>query len=70
MTQNDNQKLVDAKGLIDGLCHKSCKPSIRTIRRLTADRKIPFVRFGGRVLFDINHVRAALAKQPTSQVGK
>lgn len=68
MPQNETPKLVDAQGLIDGLCDDRCKPCIRTIRRLTAEGKIPFMRLGGRVLFDIPQVRAALAKQPTAKV--
>ena len=68
MTQNETQKLLDAQGLLDGLCAEGCRPSIRTIRRLTAEGKIPFMRLGGRIFFDIAQVRAALSKQPNAKV--
>lgn len=64
----EQNKLVDVRGLIVGLFPKGNRPAVRTIRRLTAEKKIPFVKFGGRIMFDLDHVRKTLAAQRTNQV--
>jgi hypothetical protein len=52
--------LVDVSTLIQEAFHPACRPSIRTVRRLVAARKIPFLKFGGRFFFCVDDVRAAM----------
>jgi excisionase family DNA binding protein len=59
--------LVDARGLITDLSGRENGWSIRYVRQLCATRKIPFYKLGGKVLFDLEQVRASLAAQPTAK---
>ena len=59
-TVNSNAKLVDAKGLLEGLFEPECRPSIRWVRQMQAQRKIPYIKIGHLVRFDVEEVRIAL----------
>ena len=53
-------KLVDAQGLLEALFDESSRPSLRWLRQMQAQRKIPFVKIGHLVRFDVEKVRKAL----------
>ena len=53
-------KLVDAKGLLEALFDEQSRPSSRWLRGLQASRKIPYVKIGRLVRFNVDAVRAAL----------
>lgn len=53
--------LVDAIGLAEALCpDPRSRPCLRTIRRWQKMRLIPFLKIGGKVMFDPVQVRRAL----------
>jgi hypothetical protein len=58
-----NGRLVSAEQLLDQVFDPSCKPSLRWLRTQTKARAIPFVRIGHLIFFDVELVRAALAKK-------
>jgi hypothetical protein len=58
-------KLVDAKGLLDALFEADSRPSLRWLRQMQAQRKIPYIKLGHLVRFDVNEVREALAQRWT-----
>ena len=51
-------KLVDAHGLLEALFDKNSRPSLRFIRNLQKENKIPYHKIGHLVRFDIEEVRA------------
>jgi len=53
-------KLVDANGLLKSLFEERSRPSLRWIRQMQRQRKIPYMKIGHLVRFDIEQVRAAL----------
>ncbi len=60
--------LVRAPDLIVELFpNPKSRPTIRTIRRMTATGKIPFVRFGRGIFFNVPDVRSTLMKQETAK---
>ena len=58
-------KLVDANGLLEALFDKSSRPSLRWVRQMQAQRKIPYVKIGHLVRFDVEEVRKALSENCT-----
>ena len=61
-------KLVDAQGLLETLFAEPSRPSIRWIRRLQKQRKIPYVKIGHLVRFDVEEVRKVLEENCTIKV--
>lgn len=55
-------KLVDAHGLLEALFDEKSRPSLRWVRDMQARRKIPYLKLGHLVRFDIDQVRAVFAK--------
>ena len=53
-------KLVDAHGLLEALFDAQSRPSLRYIRKMQAQRRIPYIKLGHLVRFDVEEVRAAL----------
>jgi hypothetical protein len=53
----DTSQLVDAQGLLDALWPEASRPSLRWLRGQVAERKIPFVRMGRLVFFNVDQVR-------------
>ncbi|MGJ8650789.1 MAG: hypothetical protein ACSHX4_10555 [Opitutaceae bacterium] len=53
-------KLLDANGLLEALFDKQSRPSLRWLRQMQAQRKIPYIKLGHLVRFDVEKVRAAL----------
>ncbi|MCC5807419.1 MAG: hypothetical protein JJU00_13935 [Opitutales bacterium] len=58
-------KLVDAQGLLNALFEEDSRPSLRWLRQMQAQRRIPYVKIGRLVRFDVDEVRAALAENST-----
>jgi len=58
-------KLVDANGLLEALFDEYSRPSLRWLRQMQAQRKIPYVKIGHLVRFDVEKVRAALHENCT-----
>ena len=54
------RKLVDAHGLLEALFDASSRPSLRYIRKMQAQRRIPYIKLGHLVRFDVEEVREAL----------
>jgi len=55
-------KLVNAETLLEILFDQRSRPSLRSLRKWTKDRVVPCVRCGGLVFYDVDQVKAALAK--------
>lgn len=58
-------KLVDAHGLLEALFDEPSRPSLRWLRQMQAQRKIPYVKIGHLVRFDVEKVRQALDENCT-----
>ncbi|MDP0497955.1 MAG: hypothetical protein Q7Q73_17270 [Verrucomicrobiota bacterium JB024] len=54
-------QLVDAKGLLNALFDENSRPSLRWLRQMTAQRKIPYYKVGHLVRFNVEDVREAIA---------
>lgn len=54
-------RYVSAQRMLAELFEEDSRPSIRWVRTMTASRKIPFVKFGGKVVFDCAAVQAHFA---------
>jgi len=63
--QSTKAKLVDAKGLLEALFEADSRPSLRWLRQMQAQRKIPYIKLGHLVRFDVEEVREALAERWT-----
>lgn len=62
---NPRPKLVDAHGLLEALFDETSRPSLRWLRQMQAQRKIPYVKIGHLVRFDVANVRQALEENCT-----
>ena len=60
-TTTDRYKLVDADGLLEALFDQQSRPSLRWVRQMQAQRKIPYIKLGRLVRFDVDDVREALS---------
>lgn len=60
-----DHKLVDAQGLLDALFDAQSRPSLRWIRKMQAQRRIPYIKLGHLVRFDVDEVREALRQDWT-----
>jgi hypothetical protein len=60
-----NEKLVDAKGLLEALFAENARPSLRWVRDQQKSRAIPFVRVGRLVFFDVPAVKEKLTRKNT-----
>jgi hypothetical protein len=58
-------QLVDANGLLAALFTEDARPSLRWLRQMQAQRRIPYLKLGHLVRFDIEAVREALADHST-----
>ncbi|EDY82558.1 hypothetical protein VDG1235_2181 [Verrucomicrobiia bacterium DG1235] len=65
LSTESKPKLVDANGLLEVLFDKSSRPSVRWVRQMQAQRKIPYVKIGHLVRFDVEEVRQALSENCT-----
>ena len=63
--QPTKPQLVDAKRLLQILFDEESRPSDRWLRGLQAQRKIPYVKLGRLVRFDVEKVREAIEEDYT-----
>lgn len=63
--QIDTDKLVDAKGLLCALFNEDVRPSVRWVRSQQKNGSIPYIKISHLVFFDVEQVRAALARKNT-----
>jgi hypothetical protein len=62
-TDRGTARLVTAPKLLEVIWpDEECRPCIRSIRSWTASRILPSVRVGGLIFYDVDQVKAALAK--------
>jgi hypothetical protein len=54
----EDRKLVDANGLLEALFDEKSRPSLRWVRQMQSQRKLPYYKLGHLVRFEI---------QPTGQ---
>lgn len=64
-TTDYESRLITAEELLKHLFVESSRPSVRTVRNWQKQRLVPFVKLGRLIRFDLNQVRAALAKRCT-----
>lgn len=65
------RQLVNAEGLLDALFpNPKSRPSLRFIRQLQADRRIPYKKVGRLVYFDPIEVREALDRNCTVKAAR
>ena len=62
---DSTSKLVDAHGLLAALFAPDSRPSLRWLRQMQAQRKIPYIKLGHLVRFDVEEVREALRNDCT-----
>ena len=60
MINEERGKLVDALGLLEALFEEECRPSLRWVRQMQSQRKIPYLKIGHLVRFDVEKVKVAL----------
>lgn len=58
-------QLVRGERLLEILFDEYSRPSLRWLRQMQAQRKIPYVKIGHLVRFDVEQVRAALEEDCT-----
>lgn len=65
-TQTTNPpQLVRGERLLELLFDEYSRPSLRWLRQMQSQRKIPYVKIGHLVRFDVDQVRAALEEDCT-----
>lgn len=57
------ERLVDANQLLEELFDKSSRPTLRWIRKMQVQRKIPYYKIGHLVRFKVSEVREALERK-------
>ena len=58
-------QLVRGERLLELLFDDYSRPSLRWLRQMQAQRKVPYVKIGRLVRFDVEQVRAALEQDCT-----
>lgn len=56
----NSPQLVRGERLLELLFDEYSRPSLRWLRQMQAQRKIPYVKIGHLVRFDVDQVRSAL----------
>jgi hypothetical protein len=56
----DTTKLVDAKGLLDALFDRTCRPTTRWLLEQRKTGRIPYTKCGRLIFYDCNKVHEAL----------
>jgi hypothetical protein len=64
-TTTNPPQLVRAERLLELLFDDQSRPSLRWLRQMQAQRKIPYVKIGHLVRFDVAQVRSALEQDCT-----
>ena len=60
-------RLVRAERLLELLFEEESRPSLRWLRQMQSQRKIPYIKLGHLVRFDVETVRRALLENCTVQ---
>ena len=60
-------RLVRAERLLELLFEEESRPSLRWLRQMQSQRKIPYIKLGHLVRFDVKTVRRALLENCTVQ---
>lgn len=58
-------KLVDAEGLLKALFPEDQRPTVRWVRTMQEKRRIPFIKLGALVYFDVEEVRKVISAKHT-----
>ena len=61
----EGPQLVRAERLLELLFEKDSRPSLRWLRQMQAQRKIPYIKLGHLVRFDVEEVRCAMLENCT-----
>jgi hypothetical protein len=61
----DPPQLVRAERLLEILFDQESRPSLRWLRQMQAQRKIPYVKIGHLVRFNVDNVRKAIEEDCT-----
>lgn len=56
--KNVRLKIYDAPTMLEKCFPEECRPSVRWAQQLAAKQKIPSIRLNGKILFDLDEVRA------------
>lgn len=59
----EDERLVDANQLLEELFDKGSRPTLRWIRKMQVQRKIPYYKIGHLVRFKVSEVREALERK-------
>jgi len=65
LESDEQTKLVNAEGLLEALFEPRARPSLRWVRQMQAQRRIPYLKIGHLVFFDVERVRIALEEKCT-----
>lgn len=65
ITRTETEKLLDARGLLEALFDSDSRPSLRWLRQMQAQRRIPYIKIGHLVRFNLSEVREALEENCT-----
>lgn len=63
---NTIEKLIGKKELLEKLFTESSRPSIRWLDYQIAAKRIPFVKMGCKIFFDLEQVRIAIQNRSAS----
>lgn len=61
-------KLVKAEQLLELLWEPDSRPSLRWLRSQTKAKSIPYIRIGHLIFFDVEMVKASLARRNVIQL--
>lgn len=63
VTPINQNKLVDAKGLLEALFDERTRPTVTWVRLMQRSKTIPYYKIGHLVRFDVDEVREALKER-------
>ena len=63
MSIKTTSKLVDGSKLLEILFEETSRPSLRWLRKMQAEKKVPYIKIGRLVRFDVEEVRTSLLKK-------
>ena len=60
-----DRRLVDGPNLLEVLFDSDSRPSLRWLRKMQREKRIPYIKIGHLVRFDVDEVRQALDEKWT-----
>ncbi len=63
LESDERARLVNARGLLEALFDEESRPSLRWVRQMQVQRKLPYLKIGHLVFFDVEKVRIALEEK-------